>query len=529
MTQRNLIIAIDQGTTSSRAIVFDDAANILSKSMVEIKQVYPRPGRVEQDPEELAEATIGVARDAIRLAPSGSESIAAIGIAVQRETTIAWDRRTGTPIGNAIVWQDRRTAQRCADLVDAGLGSTVWSTTGLVIDPYFSATKIEWMLEYLAEPDIRARAERGEIAFGNVDAWLIDQLCRDTNRSSRGTVPHLTDVSNASRTMLLDIHGLTWDDSLLDLFNIPESSLPEVLPSSGTFAETHPSVFGRPIPIAGVAGDQQAATYGQACFIRGDLKCTYGTGAFILANAGSNSQAMFRQARPSQASSSEPDSSGLLFTVGWQVGGQRAYASEGSVFATGATVQWLRDQLGIVDDPADTSDMAVLAGDNDGVYFVPAFTGLGTPHWDPNARASITGISRGTGAHHIARAALESTAYQVHDVVQLIKDRLKVTNRSSAKPMRADGGQSRNPFLMQFQSDILNMPIEVPAMDETTALGAAFLAGRGVGIWKSERELTDLRQVAHRYEPDMPESRRATLLAGWNEALRRTKTNFVPG
>lgn len=529
MTQRNLILAIDQGTTSSRAIVFDDAVNILSQSMAEVKQVYPRPGWVEQDPVELAETTIGVAREAIGLTPSGSESIAAVGIAVQRETTVAWDRRTGIPIGNAIVWQDRRTAQRCDELVNAGYGSRVWSTTGLVIDPYFSATKIEWMLKYLAEPDVRARAERGEIAFGTVDAWLIDQLCRDITGGANGNVPHLTDVSNASRTMLLDIHGLTWDDDLLDLFNIPESALPEVLPSSGTFAETHPRVFGRSIPISGVAGDQQAAAYGQACFNRGDLKCTYGTGAFILATAGSNSQSMFRQTRQSSASSSDPDSSGLLFTVGWQVGGKRAYASEGSVFATGATVQWLRDQLGIIDNPADTSDLAMLTGDNDGVYFVPAFTGLGTPHWDPNARASITGISRGTGTHHIARAALESTAYQVHDVVQLIKERLRVTGKSSDKPMRADGGQSRNPFLMQFQADILDMPIEVPTVDETTALGAAFLAGRGVGIWKSERELSDLRRVAHRYEPDMAASRRVTLLAGWNEALRRTKTNYVPG
>ena len=529
MTQRNLILAIDQGTTSSRAIVFDDAANILSKAMAEITQVYPRPGWVEQDPTEIAEATIGVAREAVKRAPGSADSIAAIGIAVQRETTVAWDRCTGTPIANAIVWQDRRTAQRCGELVDAGHGPRVWSTTGLVIDPYFSATKIEWMLDNLAGQDARKGAERGEIAFGNVDAWLIDQLCRDASGNAAGRVPHLTDVSNASRTMLLDIHGLTWDDDLLNLFDIPETCLPEVLPSSGTFAETHPSVFGRPIPITGVAGDQQAATYGQACFNRGDLKCTYGTGAFILANAGANSQTMFRHTRQSQSSTSEPDASGLLFTVGWQVGGQRSYASEGSVFATGSTVQWLRDQLGIIDDPADTNDLALLAGDNDGVYFVPAFTGLGSPHWDPNARASITGISRGTGAQHIARAALESTAYQVHDVVQLIRDRLRVSTRSVDKPMRADGGQSRNPFLMQFQSDILGMPIEVPAVDETTALGAAFLAGRGAGIWKSERELSGLRRVAHRYEPDMPESRRATLLAGWNEALRRTKTNWAPG
>ena len=527
MAQRNLILAIDQGTTSSRAMVFDDAANVLSKAMSEIKQVYPKPGWVEQDPRAIAETTIGVAREAIKLAKSSGESIAAIGIAVQRETTVAWETYSGTPLSNAIVWQDRRTAQRCGELVDEGHGSRVWSSTGLVIDPYFSATKIEWMLDHSAIPDIRARAGRGEIQVGNVDAWLIDQLCRDATGGTVGAVPHLTDVSNASRTMLFDIHGLTWDDDLLALFNIPESCLPEVLPSAGMFAETHPSIFGRSIPIAGVAGDQQAATYGQTCFNRGDLKCTYGTGAFILANAGSTSQTMFRHTRQAHASSSDADHSGLLFTVGWQVGGQRSYASEGSVFATGSTVQWLRDQLGIIDDPADTNDMALLAGDNDGVYFVPAFTGLGSPHWDPNARASITGISRGTGAHHIARAALESTAYQVHDVVQLIKDRLRVSNRAGDKPMRADGGQSRNPFLMQFQADILGMPIEVPAVDETTALGAAFLAGRGAGIWKSERELSGLRRVAHRYEPDMPASRRATLLAGWNEALRRTKTNFT--
>ena len=526
MTQRDLILAIDQGTTSSRAMVFDDSANVLSKAHAELTQFYPRPGWVEQDPVEIAEKTIGVARQAVESAVGGWDDIAAIGIAVQRETVVAWDSSTGVPVGNAIVWQDRRTAGRCDSLVSAGYGAQVWSTTGLVIDPYFSATKIEWMLYNLPEPDLRRRAERGEVVSGNVDAWLIDQLCRDPNRGSHAGVPHLTDVSNASRTMLLDIHDLEWDRTLLDLFGVPERSLPEVVPSSGVFAETHPNVFGRAIPITGVAGDQQAATYGQACFNRGDLKCTFGTGAFILANAGSGSDALFRNTGRRSGSDGGPDPSGLLFTVGWQVGGVRAYATEGSVFATGSTVQWLRDQLGIVDDPADTSDMALLAGDNEGVYLVPAFTGLGSPHWDPVARASITGLSRGTGANHIARAALESTAYQIHDVVKLMGERVPSSKRASKRAMRADGGQTRNPFLMQFQADILDMPIEVPAVDETTALGAAFLAGRGIGIWKSDRELSDLRRIAHRYEPDMPESRRGALLAGWNEALRRTKTDY---
>ena len=528
MTKRNLILAIDQGTTSSRAIVFDDNAHIVSRVQAEITQVYPRPGWVEQDPFEISEKTIAVAKEAVRQS-GGLDAIAAIGIAVQRETVVAWNRRTGIPIANAIVWQDRRTSGRCDELNDAGLANAIWSSTGLVIDPYFSATKIEWMLENLSEPNLRTRTERGEIAFGNVDAWLIDQLCRDSGGNSYQGVPHLTDASNASRTMLLNIHELTWDHELLDLFAIPERSLPEVIPSSGHFAETHPSIFGKSIPISGVAGDQQAATYGQAFFSRGEMKCTYGTGAFILANAGQSSDAMFRPTTSARATTTDfPDPSGLLFTVGWQVGGHRAYATEGSVFATGATVQWLRDQLGIIINPSDTSDMALLAGDNEDVYMVPAFTGLGSPHWDPNARASITGISRGTDANHIARAALESTAYQVRDIVQVMRDRLRQAKRTNDTAMRADGGQSRNPFLMQFQADILDMPIEVPTVEETTALGAAFLAGRAVGLWKLDRELANLREVAHRYEPDMTESRRSTLMAGWQEALRRTKTNFRP-
>ena len=528
MTTAKLILAIDQGTSSSRAMVFDEEARVVLKAQAEISQIYPRPGWVEQDPIELATRTIEVANEAMSAA-GGAESIAAIGIAVQRETTVAWNRRTGAPISNAIVWQDRRTSQRCDQLNGAGLGHTVWSTTGLLIDPYFSATKMEWMLSNLHEPDIRARAADGEVVFGTVDSWLIDQLCRDPSGKSTVAVPHMTDVSNASRTMLLNIHELWWDHELLEVFGVPEAGLPEVLPSSGPFAETHPKIFGSPIPIAGVAGDQQAATYGQACFNRGDMKCTYGTGAFILANAGASSNALFRQSSTSDAAAGDTDTSGLLFTVGWQVGGTRAYATEGSVFSTGSTVQWLRDQLRVVDDPADTSDMALLAGDNDGVYLVPAFAGLGSPHWDPNARASITGMSRGTDANHLARAALESTAYQVHDVVQIMRGRLRQSRRNSDTALRADGGQSRNPFLVQFQADILDMPIEVPEIDETTALGAAFLAGRGIGLWKSDRELAALRRVAHRYEPDMTESRRATLLAGWQEALRRTKTNFTSG
>lgn len=528
MMNGGFLLAIDQGTSSSRAMVFDEEGCVVSKAQAEIPQIYPRPGWVEQDPVELAVRTIGVAHEAISAA-GGAESIAAIGIAVQRETTVAWNRKSGVPISNAIVWQDRRTSRRCDELNGAGHGHNVWSTTGLLIDPYFSATKMEWMLANLHEPDIRARADNGEIAFGTVDSWLIDQLCRDPRRDVNGAVPHVTDVSNASRTMLLNIHELWWDHELLDLFGVPESALPEVMPSSGPFAETHANVFGSSIPITGVAGDQQAATYGQACFSSGDMKCTYGTGAFILANAGASSNALFRNSGASEPSAGVSDNSGLLFTVGWQVGGTRAYATEGSVFSTGSTVQWLRDQLRVVDDPADTSDMALLAGDNDGVYLVPAFAGLGSPHWDPNARASITGMSHRTDANHLARAALESTAYQVHDVVQIMRGRLRRSSRTSATPLRADGGQSRNPFLMQFQSDILDMPIEVPETDETTALGAAFLAGRGIGMWKSDRELSALRRVARRYEPGMTQSRRGALLAGWQEALRRTKTNYIAG
>ena len=526
-----LILTIDQGTTSTRAIVFDETAQTLGSSQRELRQIFPQSGWVEHDPMEIADAAIGTARSALADAGVSASDIAALGIANQRETTVIWDRVTGRPLANAIVWQDHRTAEMCNALSDAGMADDIWSRTGLIVDPYFSATKMRWMLDHLPIPNLQSRAENGDVRFGTVDAWLIDQLARGTANTRQDEIPHLTDVSNAARTMLLNIHDLTWDPELLEIFGIPEASLPTPLPSAGTFATTHPSIFGREIPITGVAGDQHAALYGQACFARGDMKCTYGTGAFLLANSGPNAHALFTDSTSAGEMNTddlEAASGGLLFTLGWQAGAAKTYALEASIFNTGSTVQWLRDGLGIIRDADETSDIAVMLGDNDGVYLVPAFSGLGSPHWDPHARASITGVSRGTTKDHIIRAALESTAYQVKEVVDIMDSQLRLPRRGKRKErvLRVDGGQTRNPFLMQFQADLLDRPIEVSAIDETTALGAAFLAGRAAGIWRSDRELADLWGCARRYEPDMSDSERGRLISGWNEALRRTKSGF---
>ena len=530
MASGSLILTIDQGTTSTRAIVFDESAQPIGSAQREFTQVFPQPGWVEHDPVEIAETAIGTARQALQAANASADDVVALGITNQRETTVIWESRSGRPLSNAIVWQDHRTAEMCNALSDAGVADDIWARTGLIVDPYFSATKMRWMMDHLPIPNLQSRAENGDVRFGTVDAWLIDQLARGEGSTVGDDIPHLTDGTNASRTMLLNIHDLTWDPDLLRIFGIPEAALPTPMPSAGSFAVTHPSIFGREIPITGVAGDQHAALYGQACFARGDMKCTYGTGAFLLANSGGESHALFTDGVAGEmgADDLETASGGLLFTLGWQAGGSKAYALEASIFNTGATMQWLRDGLGIIGDAAESSDVAVLLGDNGGVYLVPAFSGLGSPHWDPHARASITGISRGTTKDHVIRAALESTAYQVKEVVDIMDSQLRMPRRGNRRErvLKVDGGQTRSPFLMQFQADLLDRPIEVSAVDETTALGAAFLAGRAAGIWRSDRELADLWRCAQRFEPDMSESQRVNLMAGWNEALRRTKTNF---
>ncbi len=495
MPSSTYILALDQGTTSTRAIVFDGDGQPVSSSQIDLIQHYPKPGWVEHDPEAIADAAVTVCRKAVESAELDFADITCMGITNQRETTVVWERETGRPVANAIVWQCRRTAETCRQLADAGYERDIRQTTGLVLDPYFSATKIKWLLDWL--PNGQHMAEDGELCFGTVDSWLIYRL-------TAGAV-HATDVTNASRTMLLNLHDLQWDPELLSLFDIPETMLPEVRPSAGEFGVTDPSVFGVDIPITGVAGDQHAALYGQACHEQGMAKTTYGTGAFILSNAGAKAPL---------------SPNGLLATLGWQIGARRVYALEGSIFIAGAAIQWLRDELGVLESAEQSDAIADSVEDNDGVYFVPAFTGLGSPHWEPEARGSISGLTRGTSRAHIVRVALEATAYQVRDVVETID--AVGRRRGSAHTMRADGGQTANRFLMQFQADILDRPVEVSAIAETTALGAAFLAGRGYGVWDSEHEIADLWRPAARYEPSMPASRRDSLYAGWREALRHS-------
>lgn len=493
MTPSRLILAIDQGTTSTRAVVFDDQARVVASAQTELTQHFPRPGWVEHDATEILSDAIAVARQAVAQAGVEMREIEALGIANQRETTIVWERASGEPVSNAIVWQCRRTADACAELVMRGHGDEIRDRTGLVVDPYFSATKLRWLLDHI--PDGQRRAEDGDLCFGTVDSWLLFRLT--------GGRAHATDATNAARTMLLNLHDLEWDPALLRLFDVPEAMLPQVLSSAGEFGTTAPEVLGAEIPVTGVAGDQHAALYGQACFSPGMVKCTYGTGAFVLANAGT------RAPKPAE---------GLLGTLGWCVGSSRTYAIEGSVFVTGAAVQWLRDGLGLIGSAAETGDLAETLADNEGVYMVPAFVGLGAPHWDPDARGVVVGLTRGTGREHFARAALEATAYQVRDVMGAMAGS---GGRSSDTPLRADGGQTANRFLMQFQADILDRPVEVCSVPETTALGAALLAGRGAGIWRSESEIGGLWRSSDRYEPRMSEGERFRLVSGWYDAVRR--------
>ncbi len=493
------ILALDQGTTSSRAILFDRQGRLCASAQQEFPQHFPVPGWVEHDPADIWESQLAVARQVLREHGVHAREVQAIGIANQRETTVVWDRATGEAICPAIVWQDRRTADACAALRADGHAERIRALTGLELDAYFSATKLAWILDHVA--GARERAGRGELAFGTVDSFLIFKLCG----------AHVTDVSNASRTMLFNLHTLAWDEELLDLFNIPASLLPRVVDSAGEVGRTAPEWFGAPIAIAGIAGDQQAATFGQACHRRGMVKNTYGTGCFMLMHAG--------QSVPLSANR-------LLATAGWRLGGHTAaagglvdYLLEGSVFMGGATVQWLRDGLGIIERSSDVEALATSVPDNGGVYLVPAFVGLGAPHWDPYARGTLVGMTRGTNRGHIARAALEAIAFQSAEL-------LLAMQKDAACPVaevRADGGAARNDLLMQFQADLLGVAVVRPVVTETTALGAAYLAGLATGFWSSQEEIAAQWQVARRFEPAMGEDRRETLMATWDRAVARSR------
>jgi glycerol kinase len=476
--------------------VFSPEAKPAGSAAVPVRQIYPKPGWVEHDPDELFDGAVSAARGAVAAAGLTFDEIAAIGVANQRETVVVWERATGRPVANAIVWQCRRTAEACETLRAQGHGEDIQRRTGLVIDPYFSATKIAWLLDRTAGG--RRRGNAGELCAGTVDSWLLFRLT--------GGRRHATDATNASRTMLLNIHDLSWDETLLRLLDIPLRLLPEVRPSAAEFGETDPSVFGRAVPVMGIAGDQSAALYGQACFAAGMAKCTFGTGAFILANAG------FAAREPLP---------GLITTVAWRTGRRAVYALEGSVFTTGAAVQWLRDELGIIATAADSDALAQSLPDNGGVYFVPAFAGLGAPHWDSDARGAIVGLTGGAHRAYLARAALEATAYQVRDVVNAMAPALRQSR--GERPLRADGGQSASEFLMQFQADILDRPVEVAAVPETTALGAGGLAGRTAGLWGAEAELASLWEASRVYEPRMSSGERLDLCAGWDRAVAQAR------
>ncbi len=489
------ILAFDQGTTSSRAILFDNSGNIVKIAQKEIRQIYPKPGWVEHDPMEIWGAQSGVSREVIETAGVKTSEIKAIGITNQRETTIVWDKNTGKPIYNAIVWQCRRTSDICDELKKKGFEEYVRENTGLVIDAYFSATKIKWILDNVE--GAREKAMKGELLFGNVDTWLIWNL-------TRGEV-HVTDYSNASRTMLYNIKDLKWDEKLLEELDIPKSMLPEVRESSYIYGYTDEKTYGAAkIPIAGIAGDQQAALFGQRCFKAGMVKNTYGTGCFILMNTGD--KRIYSK-------------NGLLTTIAWGIDGKVEYALEGSVFMGGATVQWLRDEMKLISDASDSEYFASKVEDTNGVYLVPAFAGLGAPHWDMYARGTIVGLSRGVNRNHIIRASLESIAYQSKDVI----DSMREDSDIDIKTLRVDGGVTENDFLMQFQSDILSVDVERPKVVETTALGAAYLAGLAVGMWKSREDLENITDEPRVFNPSMSSDERKSLYNGWLKAISRSK------
>lgn len=487
------VMALDQGTTSSRCILFNEKGLIVSVAQKEFKQIYPKGGWVEHDPMEIWATQFSVATEAMAKANIEAKDIASIGITNQRETTIVWDKRTGIPVYNAIVWQCRRTAPTCDELRERGLTDTIKKKTGLVVDAYFSGTKIKWILDNV--PGAREEAEKGNLIFGNVDTWLIWNL-------TKGKV-HVTDYTNASRTMIFNIHDLKWDEELLEVLNIPKSMLPEVKPSSYVYGETATALFGSPIPIAGDAGDQQAALFGQTCFQEGTAKNTYGTGCFLLMNTGEKAV---------------ESKNGLLTTIAVGIDGKVEYALEGSIFIGGAVIQWLRDELRMLKDSPESEKYATSVEDTNGVYLVPAFVGLGAPHWDAYARGTIVGLTRGAKKEHFIRAALESMAYQTYDVLKAMEEDSGI----KLKALKVDGGACANNFLMQFQSDILGVPVERPEVIETTALGAAYLAGLAVGYWKDRADVSHNWAISRTFESGMAEDKREELVAGWREAVKRS-------
>ncbi len=488
------IMALDSGTTSNRCILFNHAGEICAVAQKEFTQIFPKPGWVEHDADEIFETQLAVARQALASIGASAADIAAIGITNQRETTILWDKRTGQPICNAIVWQCRRTTEICQQLQSEGLTEPIREKTGLVIDPYFSGTKIHWILKNV--PGARELAESGNLLFGTVETWLIWKLT--------GGRVHVTDYSNASRTMLFNIHTLRWDEDILRRLEIPRGMLPTPMPSSCCYGLTEPQFFGAPIPIAGAAGDQQAALFGQACFREGDSKCTYGTGAFLLMNTGETP--IFSK-------------NGLVTTIAWGLDGRVHYALEGSIFVAGAAIQWLRDELHLIDSAADSEYLAKRVPDTGGCYVVPAFTGLGAPYWDAYARGAIVGLTRGVNQNHIIRATLDSITYEIHDVLSAMEADAGI----SLSGLKVDGGASANNYLMQTQADINHAPVDRPRCVETTAAGAAFLAGLSVGFWENQEELTRIRQTDRTFCPMLSEQERMMRLNGWKKAVRCTR------
>ncbi len=490
--EKKYVMALDEGTSSVRCILFDKAGNIRSMSQRGFKQIYPQPGWVEHDATEIWARQIGVAREAMEKIGAKAEEIAGIGITDQRETTVVWDKATGQPICNAIVWQCRRTAEYCDSLTAAGWSDKIREKTGLLIDAYFSGTKLRWILENI--PGARERAEKGELLFGTIDSWLIWKLT--------GGKVHVTDLSNASRTMMFNIHTLKWDEEILELLGIPACMLPKPVQSSQIYGDTDPAIFGGPIPVSGAAGDQQCALFGQTCFEAGEVKNTYGTGGFLLMNTG-------------EAPVSSKN--GLVTTIAWGLDGKVTYALEGSIFVAGAAIQWLRDEMDFFEHSAQVSDLASRVPDTGGVYMVPAFVGLGAPYWDPYARGIITGITRGTNRDHIARAVLESMAYQTCDVLKAMEQDSGI----SLSALKVDGGASANNMLLQIQADMINRPVVRPSCIETTALGAAYLAGLSTGFWDSLEEVEQNWKIDREFEGGISDEDRRAALEGWHHAVRQ--------
>lgn len=490
------ILSIDQGTTSSRAIVFNKEGEIVATGQREFEQFFPEPGWVEHDANEIWTSVLSCISDAMRIADIEPSQIEGIGITNQRETTVVWDKQSGRPIYRAIVWQSRQTEEICQQLYRDGYNDLFREKTGLLIDPYFAGTKVKWILDHVE--GAREKAEQGELLFGTIDTWLVYKLS--------GGKAHVTDYSNASRTLMFNIYDLKWDDELLNILNVPKSMLPEVRESSEVYAETIDyHFFGHRVPIAGMAGDQQAALFGQACFEKGMAKNTYGTGCFMLMNTGEEGI---------------PSKNGLLTTLAWGLNGKVEYALEGSIFVAGSAIQWLRDGLELIQSAPESEEFATKVASTDGVYVVPAFVGLGTPYWDSEARGSVLGLTRGTERGHLIRATLESIAYQAKDVL----DAMIADSGINLKTLRVDGGAVKNDFLMQFQSDMLDVPVERPVIEETTALGAAYLAGLAVGFWKDQAEIAAKWNVDHTFKSELEEEKRETLYKGWKKAVEATRS-----